>query len=174
VLCYDLSKDGKRMVTGGGDGKIILWNVATGDSLKVINSYRHPILDIHFNADETQVASSSWDATMKVHDLNTGKLLRYWDFRDFGSAFNVQWGPGDLYLIAAQHKELRMWEMDTQEVVRNFVGHSEQISSIRLSVDQKSLLTASWDGTVRLWDIGTALLNKKFTSHIGAVHVAIF
>lgn len=174
VLCYDLSKDGKRMVTGGGDGKIILWDVASGDSIKVIHSYQHPVLDIDFNEDETRIATSSWDATMKVHDLATGKLMQYWNFNDFGSAFNVQWGPGDLYLIAAQHKELRMWEMDTQEVIRNFVGHTEQISSIQLSADQKSLLTASWDGSVRLWDIGTGLLRKKFASHTGAVHVAVF
>ena len=63
------------MLTGGGDGKIMLWNVETGDSLQVIQTYREPIFDIHFNSDETKVASSSWDATMKIHDLETGKLL---------------------------------------------------------------------------------------------------
>jgi WD40 repeat protein len=174
VMCYDLSKDGQRMITGGGDGKIILWNVVTGDSLLVLNSYRQPILDIHFNADETQVTTSSWDATMKIHDLKSGKLLKYWEYRDFGSAYNITWGPNDLYLISAQHKELRMWETDTQQTVRQFIGHQDQISSIQLSRDQQSLLTASWDGSIRLWDIGNGLMNKKFTGHTGAVHIAIF
>ncbi len=62
VLCYDLSRDGKRLLTGGGDGRIILRDVATGDSIMSINAYREPIFDIHFNANETQVYSSSWDA----------------------------------------------------------------------------------------------------------------
>jgi WD40 repeat protein len=61
--CYDLSNDGSRLLTGGGDGKIILWNVATGDSLLVINSYREPIFDIHFNADETKVATTTLPIT---------------------------------------------------------------------------------------------------------------
>lgn len=174
VLCYDLSKDGKRLVTGGGDGKITLWDTETGDSIQAIQSYRHPILDIHFSEDETQVTTSSWDATMKIHDLKTKKLLRYWEFKEFGSAYNVAWGPNDLYLFSAQHKELTMWEIDSQEPVRNFIGHQDQVSSLKLSADQKSLLTASWDGSIRLWDIGTALMTKKFKGHAGAVHVAIY
>ncbi len=174
VLCYDLSKDGKRMVTGGGDGKIILWDTQTGDSIQSIQSYRQPILDIHFSEDENQITTSSWDATMKIHDLKTKKLLHYWEFQEFGSAFNVAWGPNDLYLISAQHKELTMWEIDSKEPVRKFIGHQDQVSSIRMSADQKSLLTASWDGSIRVWDIGTALMTKKLKAHIGAVHAAIF
>ncbi len=174
ALCYDLSKDGTRLVTGGGDGKIILWDVQTGDSIQTIQSYRQPILDIHFSEDETQITTSSWDATMKIHDLKTKKLLHYWEFQEFGSAFNVAWGPNDLYLLSAQHKELTMWEIDSHEAVRKFIGHQDQISSIRISADQKDLLTASWDGSIRVWDIGTALMTKKLKGHIGAVHAAIY
>jgi WD40 repeat protein len=174
VLCYDLSKDGKRLVTGGGDGKIILWDTQTGDSIQTIQSYRQPILDIHFSDDETQITTSSWDATMKIHELKTKKLLHYWEFQEFGSAFNVAWGPNNLYLISAQHKELTMWEIDSHEPVRKFIGHQDQVSSLRLSTDQKSLLTASWDGSIRVWDIGNALMTKKLKGHLGAVHAAIY
>ncbi|HZB12662.1 MAG TPA: caspase family protein, partial [Chryseolinea sp.] len=48
------------------------------------------------------------------------------------------------------------------------------ISSVQLSGDQKELLSSSWDGTVRLWDVGTGLMIKKFKGHRGAVHCAIF
>ena len=174
VLCYDLSNDGKRLVTGGGDGKIILWNTQTGDSIQTIQSYRQPILDIHFSNDETQVTTSSWDATMKIHDLKTKKLLHYWEFNEFGSAFTISWGPNDLYLFSGQHKELTMWEIDSHEPVRKFIGHQDQISSMRLSTDQNALLTASWDGSVRVWDIGTGLMTKKLKGHTSAVHAAIY
>ncbi len=174
VLCYALSRDGNRLVTAGGDGKIILWDTQTGDSIQSIQSYRQPILDIHFSEDETQIITSSWDATMKIHDLKTNKLLHYWEFQEFGSALNIAWGPHDLYLISAQHKELTMWEIDSHEPVRKFIGHQDQVSSIRMSTDQKSLLTASWDGRIRVWDIGTALMTKKLIGHTGAVHCAIY
>jgi WD40 repeat protein len=173
VVCYDLSADGKRMVTGGGDGKIILWNVETGDSIRVIKAHREPVLDIHFNSDVTKVAASSWDARLITWDLSTGKSNTFFDFEN-NSAYNIQWGQSDLYLFAAQGKELKMYELDSKSVVRDFIGHQDVISSLRVSADQQQLLTASWDGSIRLWNIGTGLMTRKFMDHRGAVHVAIF
>lgn len=173
VLCYDLSRDGKRLVTGGGDGRIILWNAETGDSIKVIKAHREPILDIQFNSDETKVAASSWDARLITWDLSSGKSLNYFDFEN-NSALNILWGPSDLYLFSSQGKELRLLELDSKTSVRDFIGHKDIIGSIRLSVDQQQLLSASWDGTVRLWNVTSGLMTKKFVGHHGAVHIAIF
>jgi WD40 repeat protein len=173
VICYDLSRDGKKLVTGGGDGKIILWNVETGDSISVIKAHREPILDIHFNADETKVAASSWDARLITWDLASGKAVTVFDFEN-NSAYNLLWGPSDLYVFTAQGKDLKLWELDSRTAVRDFVGHQDVIGSLRLSQDQRQLLTASWDGSIRLWDIGTALMSKKFLGHHGAAHIAIF
>ncbi len=173
VVCYDLSRDGKRLLTGGGDGKIILWNVETGDSIKVIKAHREPILDIHFSADETKVAASSWDARLITWDLTTGKPITFFDFEN-NSAYNILWGPADLYLFTAQGKELKLWEIDSRTAVRDFVGHQDVIGSLRVSPDQQQLLSASWDGSIRLWNIGTGLMNKKFLGHHGSVHTAIF
>jgi len=173
VLCYDLSKDGKRLVTGGGDGKIILWDVLKGDTIRTIKAHREPVLDIHFNSDETKVAASSWDARLITWDLATGKSVNYFDFEN-NSAFNLLWSPNDLYVFTGQGKELKMWELDTKTAVRDFVGHSDVISSMRLTADGQKLLSASWDGSIRLWNIGSGLMEQKFSGHRGAVHVAIF
>lgn len=174
VLCYDLSKDGKRLLTGGGDGKVMLWDLETGDSLRSIQAYREPIFDIHFSSDETKAAYSSWDGTLRINDLENGKLLTYIEFEK-GSAYSMIYHPNDLYVFTARlDNSLQMWEIDTKKEVRNFIGHTDIISSTRLSSDQKTLLSSGWDGTVRLWDVGTGLMTKKFKGHHGAVHTAIF
>ncbi len=173
VLCYDLSRDGKKLITGGGDGKIILWNAETGDTLRVIRAHREPVLDIHFNSDETKVAASSWDARLITWDLATGKPSTHFDFEN-NSAYNILWGPSDLYLFTAQGKELKLWELDSRMAVREFAGHQDVIGSLRMSDDQQQLLTASWDGSIRLWNISTGLMSRKFSGHHGAVHAAIF
>lgn len=173
VLCYDLSNDGKRLVTGGGEGKIILWNAQTGDTIRTIKAHREPILDIHFNSDETKVAASSWDGRLITWGLSTGKHVNFFDFEN-NSALNILWGQSDLYMFTGLGKDLKMWELDTKTVVREFVGHSDVVSSLRLSTDKQQLLSSSWDGSIRLWNVGTGLMDRKFTGHRGAVHIAIF
>lgn len=174
VLAYDLSKDGKKLVTGGGDGKIILWDLESGDSLRTIASYREPIFDIHFNSDETKVLSASWDASMKIHDIQKARLEHYFDFKSY-SAYNAIWHPNDLYVFTGRlDNAVEMWEIDTKTVVRSFVGHTDVVSSMSISPDQKSLMTSCWDGNIRIWDIGTGLMTRKLVDHHGAVHTAIF
>jgi WD40 repeat protein len=173
VVCYVLSADGKRLLTGGGDGKLVLWDVAKGDTLQSIQSYDHPVLDVHFNEDETKIISASWDGTMKIHDIKSGKRIHYFDFGQLGSAYNVLWSPSDLYVFTSHGKFLKMWEVDTHAEARNFVGHSELISSLSLSADGKILLSTSRDGSTRLWDVGTGLMIRKLVNE-GATHVGLF
>ncbi len=54
------------------------------------------------------------------------------------------------------------------------MGHTDIVSSIAFTKDQKTLLSASWDGSIRLWDVGTGLMSSKLKASGGALHAAIF
>jgi guanine nucleotide-binding protein subunit beta-2-like 1 protein len=43
--------------------------------------------------------------------------------------------------------------------------HSHFISDMQLSQDSRYCLTASWDGTLRLWDINKGVTSRRFVSH---------
>ncbi|MBX2901152.1 MAG: caspase family protein [Cyclobacteriaceae bacterium] len=176
ALCYQYSADGKKLITGGGDGALILWNAEKGDTIFTIKSYQQPVFDVHFNSDETQILSSSWDGTVKIHDVKTGKRLQYFELKE-GSAYVSLFSKNDLYVFTAtlgdNTDKLQMREVDSKKIVRTFEGHTDVIASLVQSRDGKKLLSASWDGTIRLWDVATGLAEKKFTGHKGAVHVAL-
>jgi guanine nucleotide-binding protein subunit beta-2-like 1 protein len=44
-------------------------------------------------------------------------------------------------------------------------GHSHFISDLSLSQDSRYCLTASWDSTIRLWDLRKGQTIKRFVSH---------
>lgn len=53
--------------------------------------------------------------------------------------------------------------------VQTYVGHTADIQQITFSADGKYLVTASSDGTVRLWDVQSGEELRQFTGHAGPV-----
>jgi WD40 repeat protein len=54
-----------------------------------------------------------------------------------------------------------------------FSAHTEGVTSARLSPDQRSLITTSWDGTARIWDVKSGSLRVS-SRHQGDVRSAAF
>jgi len=48
---------------------------------------------------------------------------------------------------------------------RVFKGHSHFVSDLALSQDSRYALSASWDGTLRLWDLAKGKTIRRFVSH---------
>src|SRR5205085_4397106 len=47
---------------------------------------------------------------------------------------------------------LRLWDATTGQLLRTFVGHTDQVRAAAVYAEGKRFLSASFDGTVRLWD----------------------
>ncbi|MBS1553339.1 MAG: caspase family protein [Bacteroidetes bacterium] len=186
LFCYDISQDGKRMVTGGGDGKIILWDIESGDSLKVVQAYYRnmAVMDIHLNPDnEDQVISSSTDVyenfktIIKIHSLSSGSRLVEYSYKKLVNPFSwnhlVIWGKSDSYLYKATDSTIHLLETRTGQTLRTLQGHKANISSLALSKDKKILISSSWDGTICIWDTDTNFLLNKFDGPKDRVHHAV-
>lgn len=48
---------------------------------------------------------------------------------------------------------------------RSLVGHSHYIEDVVISSDGQFALSASWDNTLRLWDLNTGATTKRFIGH---------
>lgn len=83
-------------------------------------------------------------------------------------------GQPNLLLSASRDKTLISWKLtgDDQQYgvpVRSFKGHSHIVEDCALTADGAYALSASWDKTVRLWDVSTGETYQRFVGHKGDV-----
>ncbi|PPD78947.1 hypothetical protein GOBAR_DD24131 [Gossypium barbadense] len=72
VTCCHFSSDGKLLASAGHDKKAVLWNMETLKTECTPEENTHIITDIRFRPNSTQLATSSFDATVRVWDAAQG------------------------------------------------------------------------------------------------------
>ncbi|MCU0416377.1 MAG: caspase family protein [Cytophagaceae bacterium] len=173
IIAAAFSPDGKRIAVADGAGKIYIHSALTGKVLRTISAHREVIFDLAFHPNGLSLASASWDATVRIWNVETGELENTIDFEN-QSVYCLTYSPDGLYLVVAQlDKSVSLIEPDTKKPVRTYIGHTDIVSSIRFGKDRNQLLTTSWDGSTRLWELATGLVSQKFKSS-GKVHAAVF
>src|SRR5262249_22524368 len=67
-----LSSDGNRLVSGGGDITIKVWDVDAGKDTQALRGHGGNITSLALSKDGKRLVSGSWDKTIKVWDLEKG------------------------------------------------------------------------------------------------------
>src|ERR1700752_2761588 len=75
VIGLTLSRDGKTLLTGGGDGVIRVWDLASGELKRTFTGHTNSIYKAEFSPNEKLIASSSRDSTARIWDFATGREL---------------------------------------------------------------------------------------------------
>ncbi len=82
---------------------------------------------------------------------------------------------GRYILTGSRDNAVRLWDAQTGQLVRQFVGHTNIVQRVTFSPDGSYILSASQDKTARLWDRATGKQVRVFPGHgNAAVSGAVF
>jgi len=99
--------------------------------------------------------------------ITTGELLGTFDPKivdpDSWDVDSISFSADDTRLLAggrfSRQYVVTLWDVATYTQLRQFKGHQAQILQVGFSANQTYAFSASSDGNMRLWDIGTRDLN---------------
>lgn len=79
------------------------------------------------------------------------------------------------FLIAnASHSTLMLKEGVKTERIHTLNGHTDWITAVAIDANGQHVATASWDGTVRIWNADTGECLRTFTGHGAPVSAVCF
>jgi WD40 repeat protein/DNA-binding SARP family transcriptional activator len=144
-----------RLLVGGSDGlNVRVWDGETGRVLQTLRGHTSLTEKISFRADGAQLASASWDQTVRIWDLQNGhaQLLQ----PHTGAVATAVIGPVSLdrRLIASggQDRSVRIWDGETSQALACWSGHQDRVVALAFSANGALLASGSWDSSIGLWD----------------------
>jgi WD40 repeat protein len=158
---YDIaySPDGKWLATASGDpgvyGVAKLWLVEPGGGGKPVRDLAETqdvVFAVAFSPDSKKVATAGADRTIRVFEVETGKLLtQIEDHADwiFGIAFSPD---GKRLASASRDKTCKVFDLEKKESLVTFPGHAQPVYTISFLPDGKGVSTGGEDNRVRTWN----------------------
>ncbi|MEO1289532.1 MAG: substrate-binding domain-containing protein, partial [Chloroflexota bacterium] len=158
------TSDGTQILSGSDDGRIIRWNVETGEQVAIYNAHTDAVWSLAINQDSTQFLSGSRDTTIFLWDIaNTTPIatldahttgVRALAFHPNGD-FAVS-GAGELNTVSSfTDYDLLYWDLEQQAVLRQLPGHTGTIRSLVFNTEGDAILSAGDDGAIIAWHADT-------------------
>lgn len=166
ALKYDFDAGGTRLIVGGDNGEIEIFDVpaslAAGVPVQTTafdHSAAGTLIQANFSPSADQIFLAFGGASLvplEIWDISTPNKPQFVRQVGDGELYADGLSPDGTLVISrsalGRDGSLVIWDFASGEPLFTLEGHKNETSSAMFSPDGKNILTASLDGTVRIWD----------------------
>lgn len=166
------SPDGTTLAVSN-QTRVLVYTYADGalDPLpRTLEGHENMVTGLAYSPDGALIASGSsesirlwdtatWETTMTLGD----------------SGYRLAFSPDGTLLAAGKSDGMiRLWDVASGEVVREWAGHSAEVNGLAFNVDGTRLVSGSADRAINVWDPATGERVTSLTAHGRSVKVVAF
>jgi transducin (beta)-like 1 len=182
IFSLKWNKKGDVLLSGSVDKTAVAWDAESGTLKQRFAFHAAPTLDVDWR-DDTQFATSSMDHMIYVCELGNEKPVKA--FKGHADEVNaIKWDPtGTLLASCSDDYTCKVWSLDKETCVHDFSDHRKEIYTIKWSPTGPGtknpdlpllLASASYDATVKLWDVEKGVCVHTLAAHTDPVYSVAF
>lgn len=134
---------------------------------RVFTEHGRPVYSVAVSPDGATVASGDDGGTIKVWELETGRVLASLNAHD-GEVRALAFSPdGKRLASGGMFHFLKIWDTNTWQLLQSVDAHDGTTTCLSWQADDKFLASGGRDGKVRLWNTADLALQQEFD--VGAV-----
>jgi WD40 repeat protein len=148
------SPDGLLALSGAGDKKLKLWDVASGREIRTFAGHAGGVRSVAFSPDGRLALSGASDSALKLWDVASGREVWTISKRHKGDVNSVAFSPdGGLALSGDDNGVIKLWDTASSREVKVFAWRGGHATAVGFSPDGRNVLSSSSLGQLKLWSI---------------------
>merc|ERR1712071_166197 len=165
------------ILSSSRDKTVIVWQLTREDTeygfpKRALTGHSHFVQDVKISSDGLFALSGSWDGTLRLWDICTGRTTR----RFVGHSkdvLSVAFSVDNRQIVSgSRDKTIKLWNTLGEckyTIGADAEGHSEWVSCVRFSPSQSVPLIVScgWDRLVKVWSLTNCKLRNDLIGHTG-------
>lgn len=148
VTCIKIRKNNKECVSSSSDGSCIVWDLERHVRNQVLFA-PSVFKAVCYYPEEFHILTTGTDRKVAYWESYDGSLIRELLIDESINTLDI-WDDGQGFVIGSGNL-VRVYSYELGELKHLGVGHSMEIQKIKISPDQKKIISVSMDGAVFQW-----------------------
>ena len=167
-----VSIDDRWVASAGYDRSVGIWDFNNGTQLTKLSGHTGEVTSVAFSANGKWLASGSVDQTIRIWDTTTWAEVRVLSVKYPVTA--IAFSPDNRWLGSGGEVGVELFDVSTWQETRDIHNDKGQVRALTFSPDSASLVMASSDRAILIWDMAAPSQPRLLLGHSDSVNAVAF